>query len=549
MKFYLDKQFIFLIAITAFFFGCKQKQKVDSLYFNARVYTVDSSNSTPTAFVVSKGKFISVGSEKQLRDEFDPAQEIDLHWQFVYPGLNDAHAHFYGLGQTLQTVDLIGTTSWQDVLDRCSVFYKNHPGSYILGRGWDQNDWTQKEYPVNDELNKLFPNIPVLLKRVDGHAAIANDYLLKKTFSYINLLAAKIDGGEVIFKNKIPTGVLIDNAVDLVKKYMPEISTAEKMKSLLDAQKVCFENGLTTVCDAGLDKEMIDLIDSLQKAGVLKIRIYAMVNATEKNIEYYLSKPVYKSDLLNVCSFKLYADGALGSRGACLLKPYNDSKDHSGFLLTSKEQLEEYVKKISKSKFQLNTHCIGDSANRLILNLYAKYLKGKNDQRWRIEHAQVIDSADFKIYGAYNIIPSVQPTHATSDMYWAGDRLGKERLKYAYAYKLLLQQNSWMPLGTDFPVESVNPFYTFYSAVARQDSKGFPPNGFQPENALTREEALRGITIWPAMAAFEEKEKGSIEAGKFADFILLDTDLLKDDLLKIRNAKVNATFVGGVKVN
>ena len=220
-------------------------------------------------------------------------------------------------------------------------------------------------------------------------------------------------------------------------------------------------------------------------------------------------------------------------------------KNHQGFLLTPKDKMEEYVKRIAESKYQLCTHCIGDSANRLILNLYGKYLKSKNDKRWRVEHAQVIDSTDFNLFGTYTIIPSVQPTHATSDMNWAVNRIGVDRLKFAYAYKKLMQQNGWIPLGTDFPVESVNPFYTFYSAVACKDANGFPTKGFQMENALTREEALRGMTVWPAKAAFEENEKGSIEPGKFADFILLDIDMMKDDMMKNRNAKVKATYLDG----
>jgi predicted amidohydrolase YtcJ len=528
------------------FFSCKQKEKIDVLYFNAKVYTLDSINSKATAFGIKDGKFIAVGDEKELLNRFDPKEKIDLHWQFVYPGFNDAHAHFYGLGQTLQTVDLVGTKSWIEVIERCKVFCKNHQITYLLGRGWDQNNWVDKNFPVNDELNKLFPNIPILLKRVDGHAVIANDYLLKQ--SSINF-KSKIDGGEIIIQNNKPTGVLIDNAVDLVQEFLPKYSIQEKIKSLLDAQKLCFENGLTSVCDAGLDKDIIDLIDSLQKVGTLKIRVYAMINTTDKNLDFYLKQKPYKTEKLTLCSFKMYADGALGSRGACLLQPYSDLKNHQGFLLTPYEKMEEYVSRISKSKYQLCTHCIGDSANRIILNLYAKYLGKENDKRWRIEHAQVINQNDFSIYSAYRIVPSVQPTHATSDMIWAKDRLGNERLKYAYAYKMLLKQNGWIPLGTDFPVESVNPFFTFYSAVARKNSEGFPSEGFQMENALTREEALRGITIWPAKAAFEEKEKGSIEVGKFADFILLDTDLMKDELLKIKKSKVIATYLGGKLVD
>ncbi len=515
------------------------------LVTNAHVYCVDDHNDTATAFAVRSGKIVAVGNTKEFLEQYTSFNTIDLKGQYVYPGFNDAHAHFYGLGQFMQMVDLTGTKSWNEVVERCKEYYSKHKADCIIGRGWDQNDWEVKEFPTNDELNNLFPDIPVFLKRIDGHAAVVNDKLL--TLANINA-GTKILGGEVVINKNKPTGVLIDNAADMAQRILPEASLEEKIKALNQAEKICFENGLTSVCDAGLDRSTIELIDSLQKAGALSIRVYAMISMKDTNVDYYLARVPYKTEKLNVCSFKMYADGALGSRGACLLQPYNDKKDHYGFLLTEKEKMESYIKRIAGSKYQLNTHCIGDSADKLVLNLYAKYLKGKNDRRWRIEHAQVVNEKDFDLYGQYNIIPSVQPTHATSDMYWAGDRIGKERLKYAYAYKKLLQQNGWLPLGTDFPIEYVNPFYTFYSAVARKDGKGFPPGGFQMEDALTRQEALLGMTVWPAKAAFEENEKGSIEPGKFADFIVLDVDLVKDDLVKIRNAKVKATFVGGQKV-
>ncbi len=538
-------RFLSALVLIVFFSACNNKQHADKIFYHANVFCVDDKNNLNQAFAIKDDKFVAVGSDDEILNSFDAKEKIDLNGQYVYPGFIDAHAHFYGLGQYFQTVDLVGTKSWNEVIERCKKFYAEHGGKYLIGRGWDQNNWTINKYPTNDEVNKLFPTIPVLLKRIDGHAAIANEYLMAQS-KITN--QTKILGGEIILNNKKTTGVLIDNAVDLAQKNMPAISLAEKIRALKVAEKICFENGLTSVCDAGLEKDMIDLMDSLQKVGELKIRVYAMINASTKNLDYYLNKQPYKTDKLNVCSFKLYADGALGSRGACLISPYSDMPNHAGFLLTQKDKMEEYIKRISKSNFQLNTHCIGDSANRLVLNLYAKYLKGKNDKRWRIEHAQVMNEHDFNFYGMYSIIPSVQPTHATSDMFWADERLGEERLKYAYAYKKLLNQNGWIPLGTDFPVESVNPFYTFYSAVARKNAEGKPNDGFQMEDALTREEALKGMTIWAAKAAFEEHEKGSIEKGKFADFIVLDVNLLKDDLLKIRKAKVKSTYVDGVKV-
>ena len=278
------------------------------------------------------------------------------------------------------------------------------------------------------------------------------------------------------------------------------------------------------------------------------MRIYAMLSDQKDNFDFLFKNGALKTDRLNVRSFKVYMDGALGSRGACLLEPYSDKQGYSGFLLSDKKHFAEVAQKIADAGFQMNTHAIGDSANREILNVYAKVLKGKNDFRWRIEHAQVVNKADFKLFADNNIIPSVQSTHATSDMYWAADRLGAERVKGAYAFKQLLDQNGWLVLGTDFPVENINPMYTFYAAVVRKDMKGYPANGYQMENAMSREEALRGMTIWAAKGQFEEKEKGSIEAGKFADFVILDQDIMKADAELLFKAQVLKTYLNGENV-
>jgi predicted amidohydrolase YtcJ len=289
-------------------------------------------------------------------------------------------------------------------------------------------------------------------------------------------------------------------------------------------------------------------IDALQKDGKLQLRLYVMLSDVKENYDHYLTKGPYKTDKLYIKGFKLYGDGALGSRGACLLQPYSDKKGWYGFLLSNPSHFDSVANILSKTEFQMCTHAIGDSGNRTILNIYAKYLNGKNDKRWRIEHAQVINQNDFLLFGNYSIVPSVQPTHATSDMYWAAERLGNERVKGAYAFKQLLKQNGWIPLGTDFPVEDISPFKTFLAAVARKDASGFPANGFQVDNALTREEAIRGMTIWAAKAGFLENEIGSLQVGKKADFILLDKDLMKVEEKDILHVQVKGTFVNGKKV-
>lgn len=526
--------------------SCNIKQKVDTICFNGQVITVDTAMSKRQAFAIKEGKFIEIGSNENILAKYESTQKIDLKQQFVYPGLIDAHSHFYGLGNFLQMVDLTGARSWDECVERCKLFYTLHKPSVLLGRGWDQNLWNNKSFPTNDKLNELFGQIPVMLKRVDGHAAIVNDYVMH--LARITE-STKVSGGLVVNINNKATGVLIDNAVDLAEAVLPPTTTEDKIKALKIAEQHCFSYGLTSVCDAGLELNIIHLIDSLQQSNTLGIRLYAMVSLNDENLKEALQIGVYKTDRLNVSSFKMYADGSLGSRGACLLEPYSGDVHNKGFLLTDIHKMKKYIRQIALSKFQLNTHCIGDSTNRYILKLYSQVLGKNNDRRWRIEHAQVVNPNDLSLFKEYAIIPSVQPTHATSDMYWAGDRLGIERIKQAYAYQTLLQQNNWLPLGTDFPVESVSPFYTFYAAVARQDADKKPTDGFNKENALSREQALKGMTIWAAKAAFEEKEKGSIEANKMADFIVCNIDLLNEkDLLKIRNTKPQQVFVAGKKV-
>ena len=534
-----------LLTIGGLFTSCGSKKSIDLLIYNATIYTVDSTFSIAEAFAVDKGKIVETGRSEDLKSKYNARESLDAGGKYVYPGLIDAHAHFIGYGQSLNRVSLVGTTSWEDCVNRTREFAKKNDVEWIQGRGWDQNDWAEKEFPDNQALNELFSDIPVFLTRIDGHAAIANDKALQIT----GIKAGdKIDGGIIEVKDGKLTGVLVDNAVDLVSSKIPPMNVSELTEALLEAQLNCFAVGLTTIDDCGLDHEVIDVIDSLQKSGQLKMRLYVMLSDVRKNYKYLIDKGKIKTDRLNVRGFKIYSDGALGSRGACLLHPYSDKPGWTGFLLSSKEHFDSVANVIYTHGFQMCTHAIGDSANRVLLETYAKYLKGPNDLRWRIEHAQVIDANDFKYFSDYNIVPSVQPTHATSDMYWAGERLGKERLINAYAYHHLMEQNGWIPLGTDFPVEDISPFKTFYAAVVRKDAKGYPEGGFQPENALTRKEALRGMTIWAAKSNFEENEKGSLEIGKWADFIITDRDLMTTEESDILGTKVLKTFIAGEKV-
>jgi predicted amidohydrolase YtcJ len=519
--------------------------KADLIVYNARVYTVDDNFSIAEAIAIRDGKILAVGKNLEIMDRFEAKKEIDLRGQYVYPGLIDAHCHFFNYGLTFQTADLTGTKSFEQILEILQAHSEKFPSEWILGRGWDQNDWKIQEFPSNEKLDELFPGKPVLITRIDGHAALASSEALKRTEIFPGM---EIPGGTVITRNGKLTGLLVDNAIDLVSKIIPEKDKEEKIAGLLKAQENCFAVGLTSVHDAGHGYENLDLIDSLQKAGLLKMRIYGMLLPGSKNFEEYMYKGIYKTDHLHVRSLKLYSDGALGSRGALLLEPYSDDPANYGLLTTNPDNLINNCKEAYQYGYQANTHCIGDSANRLILKIYGEVLKGENDRRWRIEHAQVIHPDDFKQFRKFNIIPSIQTTHATSDMYWADERLGEKRLSGAYAYKTLLKQNGWLPNGSDFPVESINPIYGFYAAITRKDLEGYPDGGFMPEQRLTREEALKAMTIWAAKAAFEENEKGSIEPGKFADFIVTSSDLMTIPEQEIPGVKIKLTFSGGKQV-
>ena len=528
--------------------ACNGKTEVDTLFINGTVYTVDSAFSKTEAVAVKDGKIIATGTTAQLQQEVEAKETVDLQGKFMYPGFIDAHAHFYRYGLGLQTADLNGSTSWEDILHRLSEFKKGlapAKGEWIIGRGWDQNDWAIKEFPVNERLNEMFPDNPVILTRVDGHAAVVNDVALQQAGITTQ---TKLTGGDVFIANGKPTGVLIDNAIDLVSAKIPAPNEKQIKAALIDAQKNCFAAGLTTITDCGIDYDDVLQIEKANASGELKMRLYVMLSDAKKNYEAIFKRGKIKTDRLHVRSFKVYGDGALGSRGASLLEPYSDKAHHYGFLLSSPEHFDSVAAVLYKNQFQMCTHAIGDSGNRTILNIYGKYLKTTNDLRWRIEHAQVVNENDFAMFGKYSIVPSVQPKHATSDMYWAEERLGPKRIKGAYAFNDLLKQNGWIPLGTDFPVEDIDPLKTFYAAVFRRDAKGWPAQGYQTENALTREATVRGMTIWAARSNFEENEKGSIEKGKLADFVVLDTDLMTASFEEILKTTVLKTICGGETV-
>lgn len=520
------------------------KKEVDLIVTNAKVYTVDNSFSLKSTFAVKDGLFEAVGDESLL-DKFYAKRIIDLEGKPVYPGFIDGHCHFYWYGVNLRDADLTGTQSFREILNILEKHSQENYTPWLLGRGWDQNDWPEKGFPDRNELDERYPDKPVVLTRIDGHAVLVNKAAMQELG--INK-PSDVKEGEAIIEEGRLTGVFLENTAFRFINAVPELTLEEQRDALMQAQENCFAVGLTSLFDAGLDYETIKLIEGMQDKGKLKMQLDIMLTPNEKNIEKFVKKGPYKTNRLHVHSIKLFADGALGSRGACLLEPYSDDSGNYGMLVKEEDYYHDMIKMAFRNDYQVNTHTIGDSATRFILDAYAKRLNKNNDRRWRIEHAQIVHPDDFKKFGNFNIIPSIQSTHATSDMYWAEDRIGPERMKGAYAFKDLLEENGWLVNGTDFPIENINPMHTFYASVARKDLQGYPEEGFQMENALSRRETLQSITIWAAKGSFEEYDKGSIEPHKNADFVVLDRDIMKVEAEKIPHSKVLYTFVQGEEV-
>jgi len=520
--------------------SCEMKEKADLILINGNIYTVDSTFSKCTAVAVRHGVILAVGDDDSILNTYRADDVIDLRGATVYPGFNDAHCHFFSLGEGLMRCDLRGASSFEEVLSRLKDFDDEKHPDYIVGEGWDQNLWEDKSFPSNEKLDKLFPKKTVILTRIDFHAVIANSAAINKVG--IKPGDPSIAPGEALLKDGKFLGVFLENTAERFKNSVPQPNGKVARKMLVDAQQECFRNGLTSISDAEEGLSNILLMDTLYSEGRLKIRNDVWLTASEENMHHF-DKP-YRNGRLRVGTIKLYIDGALGSRGALLKYPYSDDPASVGIRVGTPEKFKNDCKWALDHGFQVATHCIGDEANHEALHTYASFLHEGNDLRWRIEHAQVVDEADIKMFEKYSIIPSVQPTHATSDMFWADERLGK-RIKNAYAYRELKDQLGWLPSGTDFPIENVNPVYTFFAAVYRKNLNFEPDNGFQMENALSKADALKSMTIWAARASFEEKVKGSIEPGKYADFVVLDRDIMSVEEYAVPSAKVLMTILAG----
>lgn len=534
----LFKTLILTVLVTA----CYKGDTADLIIYNAKIYTCDKDFSVYNAMAIRDGKILQVGPEREILNGYSCDQIIDAELKPVYPGFYDAHCHFWGYANTFNTIDLRESKSFNEVISKVITFCKTNNSEWITGRGWDQNLWQNTAFPDNDSLSILFPDTPVLLRRIDGHGAIAN----RKALALAGITTeTSVEGGQIMIRNGHLTGVLIDNAVELVVNVIPELDADKKLTLLKKAEYKLFEQGLTTINDAGITAiQRKDFLKWYQN-GDLTIKNYAMLFPEEDNLDYVLENGMYDSCHLHINSFKLIADGALGSRGACLIEPYSDSLDHFGTILRSKEKIESIAKFANNVNFQLNTHCIGDSANRLLLQVYQNTIGSKPDHRWKIEHAQILHPTDFSFFEYLGVIPSVQPTHCTSDMDWVEERIGAERLPYAYAYKTLLNKAGLIALGTDFPIENISVLETYFAAVTRAKKTDQQGKTFNPKEQLSRQEALLGITRWAAFSNFEDQTRGSLEAGKEADFVILTKDIMTVPDAEILNTFVYSTYLDG----
>lgn len=499
--------------------SCMKGESVDLIIHNARIHTMNESDEVVQAMAIRDGKVLELGPERQLLNKYSADEYVDAAGRDVFPGFADAHGHMMSYARMKCSADLLGTASMEELLNRVEKYAQRKKRTCVIGRGWDQSLWMDKRLPVNTELNQRFPDVPVALTRIDGHAMLVNNALLKKAGITAE---TQVDGGQILLENGVPSGLLLDNAINLVNPFLTDFSDSELTEALLEVESELFQYGITDVHEAGLTAKDFKLVRKLCGQEKLQVEIYGMLYPEPENIDFAKKNGFFREKSLYVRSFKIMGDGALGSRGAFMKQAYSDDPHNHGVLTVKPEELDYYAKIAALTGYQMNVHAIGDSTNRLILDWAVKFGEKYPDHRWRLEHAQVIDPSDFQLVEESGMLPSVQPTHAVSDQRWAADRIGTKRLAGAYAYKTLLEKAGILAIGTDFPVEPLDPFRTIFAAVKRKNENNEPISGFLPEQALTVEQCLRGMTIWAATAAFSEETKGSLEKEKDATFAILD---------------------------
>lgn len=518
------KNYIRIVIILLVLSSCMKAKHADLVIHNASIYSIDEEMSVYEAMAIVDGKIVEMGPEREILNAYSAYRFINAKKKEVYPGLHDAHGHIMSYAKQLLVCDLVATTSYQAMLTRLEKFAQKENPTVIEARGWDQSIWGDSTLPNNQLLDERFPDIPVVCTRIDGHAMLANT----KALELAGITSqTKIEGGKIIVENNECTGLLLDMAIELVKEKLPKPDNKTLKKAILKVQEELIAYGITNVHEAGLMMDEFKLFDELATEKKLKLSVYAMLFPNQESFDFIEKNGIYNNGNLTVRSFKIIGDGSLGSRGACLLHSYSDANT-TGFLTTSIFDIRTTAGFAKKHNYQMNTHCIGDSTNRILLNVIDTLWSVNDDHRWRIEHAQVINQTDFALFNKSNAIPSVQPTHAVSDMRWAEKRLGTKRLNGAYAYQTILNERQMIVFGTDFPVEKTNPFLTLHAAMNRKNGENEPDNGFLPNQAISFENCIKAMTFWAAMARFEENTSGSLEKNKDATFVILDNPMQRD---------------------
>ena len=543
-----------LFVVFLLFMPDSARAQADFVLHNANIYTVNPEQPEAEALAVRGERILMVGTNAELLEAYPDAERLDAAGQTVVPGLIDAHMHLMGLGTSLLQADLVGAASKEETIERLEAFEETLPeDAWLTGRGWDQNDWPEQTFPTRQDLDESFPERPVWLRRIDGHAAWANTVALEAVGMEALRSMADPEGGKIERDAQgEPTGVFVDAAMSIIESQVPATSEEQLSQALELAIEETKKYGLTGVHEAGLNQRTAERYQQAIDEDRFDVRLYGMVGGRGAAFDHFCENGLIfdYGGKLTVRAVKFYIDGALGSRGAALLSDYSDDEGNQGLLMLSPDSFMADVRRALECGYQVNTHAIGDRGNRVVLDAYEQAMQatGRTSGRHRVEHAQIVALDDIPRFAELGVIASMQPTHATSDMYWAEDRLGPERIQGAYAWRKFLDSGARLAFGSDFPVEQVNPLLGFYAAVTRQDAEGYPEGGWLPEERLTREETLRAFTLDAAYAAFMEDEVGSIEPGKYADFVVLSRDIMTIPELEILETDVVATYLGGKAV-
>lgn len=513
-------KYIVLLSLLLTLSACYKGKSVDLIIHNAKIHVMNDQLEMSEAIAIKDGKIVEVGPERQILNKYTAKTIINAQNKDVFPGFHDAHGHIMSLAKQKLNADLRGSRSYYEMISKLEKHQSKTKQSILIGRGWDHSIWGEKIMPDNQLLNETFPETPVALTRIDGHAMLINQAMM----DYVGINdTTQVKGGDFLKKDGKLSGILLDHALDLVNNAIPKPKKEDLKAAILSIQNDLLAAGITHVHEAGLSAEERDLFIELADKNQLEIYVYAMLFPTPENIEFAKEHGFYKNNRLSIRSFKIIADGALGSHGACMIEPYSDLTNTHGMLLKSPSEIHAVFTEAKTLNYQVNSHCIGDSANRTVLRMIDTLMQKTPDHRWRIEHAQIMHPSDFQYFNSTGVIPSVQPTHATSDQRWAEHHIGKERLeKGAYAYNTLQKESGMILFGTDFPIEHYDPFGTIHAAVQRKNTENEPLKGFLKDEAVDLATTLKAMTLWAAYGCFEEGQVGSLEKGKQANIVIFD---------------------------